>query len=523
MRVTMMSRVRVLLFAADPLSAPPHASAPRLRLDEDVRQLREKVRAARHPDALEFDVRWAARTDDLLQALSDTRPQVVHFSGHGTQDGGLLLMDRDGAHPRRVSAPSLAQLFRTLPGDVRLVVLNACHSRAQAEAVADVVGCAIGVRGRIPDAAAITFAAAFYRAVACGESIAAAYEQARVALELEHDADAASPELFVRDDVDPGTLVLVRGRDAPLRARRAAAVVAAGVVLSSAVVLGARGGGDPTPGAILPFGRTAPAVPAPTGPAQGDPLADAHALREAGNHAAAVPLFRQAADRGSAEAMAFLGMAYLRGEGTAADTVRAIHWIRGAARKGDLRAMTALGSAHRVGAGVSRSDRYARHWLGRAAAEEYPPAMRELGHLHRQMATAAGYDAALAWYRKAADAGSADALVDLGMLHEQGWGVSADQDAALALYRAAAARGSAEGMAAAGQLLQRRGEHEAAREWYLRGAANGSAEAMNNLGVLYHEGLGVRRDRGEAIRWFRRAAETGSVVAAENLRALGGD
>ncbi|HEX2078476.1 MAG TPA: hypothetical protein VHG08_12230 [Longimicrobium sp.] len=62
-----MGRVRVLFFAADPLSAPPDGRAARLRLNEDVRQIRQKVRAAEHRDALELDFRLAARPDDLLQ------------------------------------------------------------------------------------------------------------------------------------------------------------------------------------------------------------------------------------------------------------------------------------------------------------------------------------------------------------------------------------------------------------------------------------------------------------------------
>ena len=40
---------------------------------------RQKVRGAEHRDALEFDMRLVVRPDDLLQALNETRPQVVHF------------------------------------------------------------------------------------------------------------------------------------------------------------------------------------------------------------------------------------------------------------------------------------------------------------------------------------------------------------------------------------------------------------------------------------------------------------
>ena len=119
-----MSKVKVLFFAADPLSAPPDGRIPRLLLDEDVRQIREKVRAAEHRDALEFDVRWAARPDDLLQALNETRPQVVHFSGHGGGDG-LVLVGSDECDPQYVDAAALPQLFQAFKGDIRVVVLNA--------------------------------------------------------------------------------------------------------------------------------------------------------------------------------------------------------------------------------------------------------------------------------------------------------------------------------------------------------------------------------------------------------------
>jgi hypothetical protein len=91
-----MRKVKVLFFAADPLSAPPDGRASRLRLDEDVRQIRQKLRAAEHRHALDFDFRQAARTGDLIQALNETRPQVVHFSGHGKRDG-LVLASADGA------------------------------------------------------------------------------------------------------------------------------------------------------------------------------------------------------------------------------------------------------------------------------------------------------------------------------------------------------------------------------------------------------------------------------------------
>jgi hypothetical protein len=232
-----MRKVKVLFFAADPLSRPPHGREPRLLLDEDVREIRIKVRAAEHRDALAFDYRLAARPDDLLQALNETQPQVVHFSGHGRSEG-LMLMDPHGSRPHFVDAAALSQLFQAFRGDIHLVVLNACFSLPQAEAIAEVVGCTIGTPGTISDEAAITFGATFYSAVAFGHSVKVAFDQARAALALSHFAERDCPRLVARPGIDPGRIVLVPpARRTPGLAKLAVGATVAGAALAAIVYL----------------------------------------------------------------------------------------------------------------------------------------------------------------------------------------------------------------------------------------------------------------------------------------------
>lgn len=541
-----MSKVKVLFFAADPLSASPDGRKPRLLLDEDVRQTREKVQAAAHRDAIDFDFRLAARADDLIQALNETRPQVVHFSGHGDHDG-LVLASTDGKRAHLVDAATLARVFRAFRGDIRVVVLNACLSMPQAEALAEVVGCAIGTRAPISDEGAITFGASFYRALAFGHSVQAAYDQACAALALNHFDEREHPELVARADVDPARLVLVPTdgaappRPAPARTRRWAGTVAAAAALAAGIALwNPMGDGDRPEVLGLAGGLSdasssrAGAATSSAAPGDGSPeaaeLAAARDLYEAGNFAAALPLFQRAAEGGDAEAMGFLGVMYLNGEGTRPDPSLAVLWLRKAVdQKRDARAMNALGTAFERGAGEDQSDRWAAHWY-RAAAEEksYAPAMSNLARMYSQgRGVKASADTALDWYRRAAEAGSVDALVDAGAIHQEGLAGAPDPKEALRLYHAAAQKGSARGMVAIGRMYQEGDgvtqDHAAARSWYEKGAKAGSAEAMNNLGVLYQEGWGVEPDRAEAIRWFRRAAAKGSTVAAANLRALGAD
>src|SRR3954452_19040022 len=66
---------------------------------------------------------------------------------------------------------------------------------------------------------------------------------------------------------------------------------------------------------------------------------------------------------------------------------------------------------------------------------------------------------------------------------------------------------------AAGLAAFKNREYERAyREWKASADA-GQAEAEFDLGLLYAQGLGVRRDLTEAARWYRRSAEQGNAQA----------
>ena len=193
---------KILFLAANP------TGTTQLALDEECRQITEKLRAADHRDLLELITRWAVRPGDLLQHLNEHRPHVVHFSGHGTPTEEIVLLDKDKL-PKTVPAPALKQLFATLKDNIRVVVLNACFSKSQASAITEAVDCAIGMKKAIGDDAAIAFAAAFYQAIGFGRSIKVAFESGKSALMLAGIPEEETPELLCRKGVDPAALVLI--------------------------------------------------------------------------------------------------------------------------------------------------------------------------------------------------------------------------------------------------------------------------------------------------------------------------
>lgn len=56
-----------------------------------------------------------------------------------------------------------------------------------------------------------------------------------------------------------------------------------------------------------------------------------------------------------------------------------------------------------------------------------------------------------------------------------------------------------------------------AAQWFEEAAINGVANARYNLGVLYHQGLGVTQDTGKALNWYKAAAAQNHPEAQYNL------
>ncbi|MFQ4136666.1 CHAT domain-containing protein [Nodosilinea sp. PGN35] len=189
-----MNKIKVLFLAANPFKD--------LNLDVEVRSITEKIRASEYRDHLQLIPALAVRPDDLLQLLNEHKPHIVHFSGHGSELGEIVLADNNGA-PKVVSIKAMKALMTTLKDNIQLVILNACYTKEHATAITEVINCAIGMNAAIEDPAAIVFAASFYRAVGFARSVQEAFDQGLAALALEGFMDNSTPEFFIKDGVDP--------------------------------------------------------------------------------------------------------------------------------------------------------------------------------------------------------------------------------------------------------------------------------------------------------------------------------
>jgi AAA-like domain len=127
---------------------------------------------------------------------------VVHFSGHGSGDHGLILEEEEGK-AKRVSGEALARLFRLCP-TVECVLLNACYSQVQAVAIGQHIQYVVGMNRDIGDHAAIKFAVGFYDALGYGRPVPEAYEFGLTAIDIEGLDETATPILQVRPEAGDG-------------------------------------------------------------------------------------------------------------------------------------------------------------------------------------------------------------------------------------------------------------------------------------------------------------------------------
>jgi len=165
---------KILILAANP------STMPWLRFDQEIRDIEEGMKLSKNRGQFEIISSTALRLRDLRRALLDTEPEIVHFIGHGEEEG-LFLEDNRGV-AAFLSREALAELFKLFANKLECVVLSACHAAMQADAVGESIRYVIGMRGKMKDKAAIEFAVGFYDALGGGRSIADAFSFGKIAI-----------------------------------------------------------------------------------------------------------------------------------------------------------------------------------------------------------------------------------------------------------------------------------------------------------------------------------------------------
>ena len=156
------------------VSSNPHWTQ-RLDLGDEMRGL---LRSLRGQD-VELMPLPAAQRGDLEFALTTNEIDVLHFSGHATEQDGIILRDVDGME-ESISGPDLRELLKDK--NVKLAILNACSTEATANDICEQVGAVIGTTKPLDDRAAKQMTKVLYAELGAGRSIDDAFRVATASI-----------------------------------------------------------------------------------------------------------------------------------------------------------------------------------------------------------------------------------------------------------------------------------------------------------------------------------------------------
>ena len=154
-------------------------SRGRNRLDVEVREVEAVSRE--YPDQLSVRKCLATRTRDLVRELAGGELDIIHFAGHGTEDGRLIF---DGGNGEQPVEPTDFADFVVAAGNPRCIVFSSCFSGGYLPLLKGSAAHVIGSETPINDECAVHFSAAFYRRLAAGRPVPDAFAFAHAAMQV---------------------------------------------------------------------------------------------------------------------------------------------------------------------------------------------------------------------------------------------------------------------------------------------------------------------------------------------------
>lgn len=170
-RTELRKAMKILFLGASP------PSLQKLRIDEEIREIRQEIRLGRGRDRIQIETQLAVRPPDISRALLDVEPDLVHFAGHGGGGEESFVAEDQSGDPVLVPVAGLVKLFGVVGKNVSCVLVNACSTQQLAMELSATLPEAyvIGMREPVGDGSAISFSVGFYQAMAADRSVEEAF------------------------------------------------------------------------------------------------------------------------------------------------------------------------------------------------------------------------------------------------------------------------------------------------------------------------------------------------------------
>jgi hypothetical protein len=173
-----------------------------LKLNLEFNRIRSSIDSIKGGN-IRLEPAFDIQINDLKGMILKYDPQIVHFSGHGSPIGELVMTGPKG-EINPIPPERLSKYFELLKENISLVFLNLCYSEEQAKAISKHIDLVIGMNDSIPDDIAINFALNFYSSLWYERnSVKTAFELAKLDLDLSSVPESSVIELISKKGIDP--------------------------------------------------------------------------------------------------------------------------------------------------------------------------------------------------------------------------------------------------------------------------------------------------------------------------------
>jgi len=166
----------------------------RIKVNKESERIKEALANSSHRDEILVVTNMATTPRTLISYLLHEKPSMVHFSGHGSEEG-LYLEDEDG-NAKPIPGSALELLFKGYKSNVQCVLFNSCYSESQAQVVVKYIPHVIGMKQKVKDNAANAFSVGFYQAIGEGQDIEPAFQIGLASMAMEDSGQEDVPVLL---------------------------------------------------------------------------------------------------------------------------------------------------------------------------------------------------------------------------------------------------------------------------------------------------------------------------------------
>ncbi len=151
-------KLKILMLTSNP------ANTTKLNLDKEHSVITQKLQGKQ--ELFNIILKKAVSGTEFKEFTQQEQPGVLHFSGHGEKGkyAGIVVQNDDKNEEALIPIGGLKALFKFFQKhfQIKVVLLNACHTQDQAAVISKYVDYVIGTNVAIGDKAASAFSSGFY-------------------------------------------------------------------------------------------------------------------------------------------------------------------------------------------------------------------------------------------------------------------------------------------------------------------------------------------------------------------------